>query len=289
MPRCISPLTLRQKGMRNIVPCGRCLNCLETKRDQWSFRIRQEMKQALSAKFLTLTYSDETVPVTENGELELDKKHMQLFMKKLRKIDAKHHRRTNRTVLSPIVPPRGYKWPPIRYYTVGEYGTNTHRPHYHSIMFNLHRDTVAKLSDIWGRGNVQAGSVNPASIHYVTKYVINRVGDYSQKQKPFAQISQGLGRNYLDNAKWHKDGSLKTYVVQDGMKMTIPRYYKDKLFDDGEKRYLTNKAILSGQESERKELKRLKKLHHNPLSYLNEREHENYQLKEKRVNLKNKF
>lgn len=289
MPRCISPLTLRQKGIRNIVPCGRCLNCLETKRDQWSFRIRQELKLAMSAQFLNLTYSDDYVPVTENGELTLEKSHMQLFMKKLRKYDAKMHRRPDRKVLTKKVAPRSSKWPPLRYYTVGEYGTETDRPHYHSIMFNLHADTLAAIPRIWGHGNVVIGSVTPASIHYVTKYVINRVGDYTGKQKPFAQISQGIGRNYMANADWHQNQELRTYVVQDERKLNIPRYYKEKLFTKGELRYLKLKNEKVKNEVEDKEINRISKLHPHPLAYLNEREQANYQLKEKRVNLKNKF
>lgn len=156
-------------------------------------------------------------------------------------------------------------------------------------MFNLHPQTVAKLSDIWGQGTVKAGTVTAASIHYVTKYVINRTGNYEGKQKPFAQISQGIGRNYLVNAKWHQNSELRTYVVQDERKLNIPRYYKDKLFTDGQKRYLSQKAVLKSYENDKVEVERLTKLHPNPLGYLNERERANYQLKEKRVNDKNKF
>lgn len=281
MPRCISPLTLRQKGIRNIVPCGRCLNCLETKRDQWSFRIRQELRLAISAKFLTLTYTDSDVPISENGEMQLDKSHMQLFMKKLRKIDAKNHRQSRR-LLHPVPPT-------LRYYTVGEYGTETDRPHYHSIMFNLHNATLGKITEIWGKGNVKIGTVTPASIHYVTKYVINRVGDYTDKQKPFANISQGLGQNYLHNGDYHTHAGLRTYVVQDERKLSMPRYYKEKLFTVSELRYLSTLAKIKSHEQQAEEIQEISKLHQNPLAYLNERQRANYELKEKRVNSKNTF
>lgn len=286
MARCISPLTIKQKGIRNIVPCGQCLCCLETKRAHWTFRIRQELKLAMTAKFLTFTYDDDHVPVSENGELVLEKNHMQLFMKKLRRYDKKMQSMPPRR---PNLSPRSSKWPPLRYYTVGEYGTETDRPHFHSIMFNIQKDVMGTLPQIWGHGHVDIGTVTPASIHYVTKYVVNRIGDYTEKQKPFANISKGIGSNYLVNSDWHSVQDLRTYVVQDERKVTMPRYYKDKIFTDGQRRYLSFKSVLDGQLREAEEIRRIERLHPHPLAYLNEREYANYELISKRVNKKNLF
>lgn len=67
--------------------------------------------------------------------------------------------------------------PNLRYYTVGEYGTQTHRPHYHSIMFNMQPQLLRELPEIWGQGITHHGTVTQASIHYVTKYVIEKEVD----------------------------------------------------------------------------------------------------------------
>ncbi len=283
---CISPLTLVQKGKRNTVPCGKCNYCLQANRAQWSFRLRQELKVAETAHFLTLTYDDAELPLSPSGIPELRKEHVQLFMKRLRK----NHAKTGKTIWKGTkYAHRSSKWPSLRYYFVGEYGTKTDRPHYHAIMFNLHQDTLGTLADIWGQGHVQLGNVNAASIHYVTKYVVNRHGDYETKAKPFANISKGIGKNYLINSKWHIGTELKNYAIQDEHKVKLPRYYTNKIFDEYQKidlRFTTKSKMLT---AENKEIKRLKKIHPNPLGYLNERLNANHELIGKRVNEKNKF
>lgn len=162
--RCISPLSLRQNGSINVVPCGKCNFCLSSKRDDWSFRLRQELKVSTSASFITLTYATEKMPVNSSGLLELRKSDCQAFMKRLRKVNSV----------------------PLRFYTVGEYGTRTLRPHYHSILFNIDPEVRNKLHTIWQLGNVHVGDVSAASIHYVTKYVINRHSDiFAGREPPF--------------------------------------------------------------------------------------------------------
>lgn len=167
--KCISPLWIRKSGYT--VPCGKCNFCLASKRVDWSFRIAQELKVSSSALFLTFTYADECpeIPRSPSGLLELDKTHMQLFMKKLRLEQESK----------------------LRYYSVGEYGTLTQRPHYHSIMFNLEPQVIARLDQIWSYGFVHVGEVTPASIHYVTKYVIDRQALYGDRSPPF-QLCHGV-------------------------------------------------------------------------------------------------
>lgn len=146
---CKAPVTIFRNKKRDLVPCGKCLWCLQKKRADWSFRLFQELNVSESAHFLTLTYDDEKLP--EEG---LRKRDLQLFFKKLRKSNSAK----------------------IRYYAVGEYGTRTSRAHYHAIMFNL--DVTCPVAQIWDKGHVQVGSVTPASIHYVTKYVINKHANF---------------------------------------------------------------------------------------------------------------
>lgn len=222
--RCISPILIRRNQQRNYVPCGKCNFCLQNKRADWSFRLNQELKNADTAHFLTLTYDEQTVPQnSETGLLELSKSDVQLFTKRLRK--------ENLT----------YTDKPLRYYTVGEYGTQTFRPHYHSIMFNLAAPLSNNLDQLWKvprhnamvlAGNTHLGKVEPASIHYVTKYCINREGEYTGREKPFALMSRrpGIGSNYLNtHTNWHLDDA-RNYTQVNGIKARIPRFYKDKIF-----------------------------------------------------------
>lgn len=167
MPRCISPLSLKRGNERLVVPCGKCNFCLQAKRAEWTFRLRQELDVCSSAFFLTLTYDDYQLPMSPAGVPELRKDHVQKFMKRLRKLNVAK----------------------LRYYTVGEYGSRTERPHYHSIMFNLEVKALNALPQVWGHGHVHVGDVSPASIHYTTKFHLNKHRDWEEKgvrrEKPF--------------------------------------------------------------------------------------------------------
>lgn len=205
-----------------LVDCGKCLPCLINKRSDWSFRLMQEYKAASCAAFITLTYHPKFVP--DQG---LSKRHVQLFMKRLRK----------------LCPER------LRYFLVGEYGTRSGRPHYHIILFN-YEGGLHRLYEAWSTvkgepfGIVHIGKVTEASIRYTTKYVIQRNAySYGSKSRPFMLCSRayGLGLNYLTDemVAWHRGTRsvkmmtpelARTYTMIYGEKGRLPRYYKDKIW-----------------------------------------------------------
>lgn len=159
---------IRDAGRRDVVPCGKCNYCLQTKRADWSFRLIQELKVADSAHFLTMTYNEDELPRSDSGIPSLNKEHVQLFQKRLREVQRRAYPGSTN----------------LRYYTVGEYGTRTLRPHYHSILFNLQGKLLPQITDIWSHGGVFVGDVTGASIHYVTKYVINRTVEIDSDLEP---------------------------------------------------------------------------------------------------------
>lgn len=239
---CISPITIpipgrdRGKGFVH-VPCGYCIECLKDKRADWTFRLQQELKRCKSACFITMTYDDNNIP--EGGSLV--KRDVQLFLKRLRKdvVSWIYDINPDMKVCENVS-----KYSQMKYYLVGEYGSRTKRPHYHAIMFNVPPRFYEELTRYWNKGFVKVGSVETASIHYVTKYVINRHKDF-KGQEPFALVSKNIGYDYIkDNAKWHKSG-LKAYVVNEsGKKQRLPRYYKDKVFNIKEKEVICNERII---------------------------------------------
>lgn len=204
------------------VPCGKCLSCLQNKRADWTFRIKEELKHSSSAHFVTLTYDDDNIPWSDHGNT-LDKTDLQKWLKRLR---INQHRRE----------PDSDK---IRYYAVGEYGEKKDRPHYHVILFNSPNSTIEKdVIKSWTHGSSQIGTVTPASIHYVTGYIINRFDDaFKKRQTPFALMSRKppLGYQYLErNKEWHKKNQY-FHVVSEGNKQNLPRFYRDRIFNDEEK------------------------------------------------------
>lgn len=230
--RCISPLLIDPQGTRAVVPCGKCGACLHTRRCDWSFRLAIEHRQSVSSYFVTLTYDDLHLPW---DEVSVSKRDLQLFVKRLRKANSVA----------------------IRYYAVAEYGTLFQRPHYHLLLFNL--DPNADLLKIWPYGRVDVGTVTPASIHYVTKYHVNKGDELGGRAPPFVVMSRrpGIGASYKDShRRYHRSGMRYTAKLE-GRDVRLPRYYKDAFFTVVEKPMLAAKAIELSDEQYVAELQRL--------------------------------
>lgn len=231
------------------VPCGKCNFCLLAERVKWTFRCAYEMRSSSSSSFITLTYDEEHVPKTAEGLMTLCKRDVQLFMKKLRKLT------------------------PCRYYLVGEYGGQTERPHYHIIAFNVDPVLFPRLSQIWGKGMVDVGTVTGASIAYVVGYVVRRFETFAGREKQFALMSRrpGIGAQYVDDMRaWHKRG-LVSYVQDGPVKLSMPRLYRDKIFNEHEKAKIRASHEARIIERYWKEIEELIPFHNDPMSYFNER------------------
>lgn len=220
---------------------------------------------------MTLTYEDSNLPRNAvSGLPELSKLDVNLWMKRLRKHNAD----------------------PLRYYTVGEYGTRTERPHYHSIMFGLDLPTFGALNRLWGKGHVYCGDVTGASIGYVTKYVINKVNGYEGRSLPFANMSKrsgGLGKEYLvSHREWHR-ADKRFYAMDGGVRHRLPRYYRDRIFTKLELQLHAILAVREGDVAYSREIDRLSRLHPDPTNYFDEAMSEAHELISVRANLNDTF
>lgn len=220
------------------LPCGKCIGCRMERKRQWTLRIIHEAQLYDANSFVTLTYSELSLPES----LSLEYRDFQGFMKRLRR------RCVGVSTISD-----GRK--PIRFFVAGEYGGLTKRPHYHAILFNcdfpdkqpLMNGTFrsAKCEDIWKRGNVVIGAVTSASAAYVAGYaakkvygqaaaefyedVVNvRTGELSCRRPEFVQMSRdpGIGREWF--ARFASDVFPNDGVyVEGGQRYKVPRYYLD--------------------------------------------------------------
>lgn len=232
-------------------PCGKCHSCLKRRVSGWSFRLMTECKRSKSAYFVTLTYDEQNVPITNNGFMSLVRRDVQLWMKKLRKVNKEK----------------------LKYYLCGEYGEKFGRPHYHVILFNADLETLVgkkvargmqqklipmdgkyhAMCDSWNNGYVTVGKVNVKSVGYTLEYIHKgRVVPAHQRDdrtKEFSLMSKGMGDNYVnDRTKaWHmadmKDSMYLT--IEDGKKIAMPRYIKDKIYTPDQKAEIN--AHLSAQ------------------------------------------
>jgi len=259
---CMSPILITKPNQAQggqyqklSVPCGKCGQCLITKRSEWIYRLNQESKSAYSGHFITLTYDEEHVPITDQGYKTIIKTDLQLFIKRLRTYQTRKTRSD---------------WK-IRYYAIGEYGSQTNRSHYHGIFFNLDTNTLAAIQSIWTYGNIKILPITRGRIIYITKDIINRHSSNLQPlgvQQPFAIMSRnpGLGLQYIDKAKEYHQKSLNNFVYVNGKKSRMPRIYKDRIFTP-EQRYEFFKQAMESQNKDI--LDKLKKYDHyqNPSQY----------------------
>lgn len=215
---CPTPIRIKGRskmsGLSLDVPCGRCGNCLEQRRSYWTFRMHEELRNHDSAAFITLTYTEP--PLSKQNEPTLEKTALQNFIKRLR-----HHL-------------GGRK---IRYYAIGEYGTKTQRPHYHAIIFGLDRLEINYVREAWTLGQSMATPVNDARIHYLTKYHLNftpKSERPSIRESEFALMSRnpGIGFSYIARTKKYHQKTENQFVMLNGFKQPLPRYYFDKIWED---------------------------------------------------------
>ena len=190
-----------------------------------------EAKMYKECVFITLTYDEDHLPAGRVSRPTLVKEDLQNFMKRLRYF---------------IEPDK------VRFFGCGEYGTLNKRPHYHLIIFglSLHDKRVFTnaiydhkskgyycLCKAWDKGLVHCGFVSVGSANYVAQYQLKKIKGKGAQDKykslgivpEFALMSTkpGIGLKFME---LHGDEFIRDgYIIQQGKKVGIPRYYKDKL------------------------------------------------------------
>lgn len=271
MAQCITPMYKRNihTDQQQVIPCGKCPPCISRRTSGWSFRIMQEEKLAtMPSLFITLTYSTTHVPISANGYKTLVKTDAQKFLKRLRKSAG-----VNNT---------------IRYYLCGEYGLQRRRPHFHAILINCPSDIIAKAWDKGEVyfGTVNEASVGYC-LKYMCKPSFIKRNPRDDRAPEFSLHSKGLGKNYLGTFKkekyaycniaeyrssgkcrirfihksvlhrpsasvnWHlRDKFQRMYCnLEDGKKVSMPRYYKAQIYHDQERKAIGARASLQVSET----------------------------------------
>ncbi|AXH74040.1 MAG: replication initiator protein [Microviridae sp.] len=218
------------------VPCGQCIGCRIDRSRQWALRCVHESKLHIHNSFVTLTYDDDNLPLGHS----LQKRDLQLFFKKLRK-----------------------NYAPFRYFACGEYGDQTRRPHYHIIFFGIdfHEDrkkhstgkrgnplyTSQTLQNAWPYGHSSVGEFNYATAAYTARYIMKKqlgkdsanrdaytrfdsvTGELFQVTPEFSLMSRkpGIGTGWYE--KYSSDAFPSDFLVHEGKKHPVPRFYFNKL------------------------------------------------------------
>lgn len=218
--------------------------------------------------FLTLTYSDENLPIVKNkaGEVlpSVNKRHIQLFMKKLRKhINIK-----------------------IRYYQCAEYGTKNKRPHHHAIIYGWEPTdkiliskeneiplyTSPELEKIWGKGKIAWGELTFDSAAYVARYCVEKINGnraekhYNGRMPEYSTMSRRPGIASDWYKKYKNDILNHDTAIINGHETKPPKYYDkilqredlDKYISVKERRDIERK-ILGKEELDYKRLETIEK------------------------------
>lgn len=226
-----------------VLPCGQCLDCRCRHAQEWANRIMLEAQYHDKSYFITLTYDDMHVPRIRapDGEevLTLRPKDLQDFIKRLRRSQEYH--KDNK----------------IRYYAVGEYGSTTHRPHYHIIVFGLVLDDLKeigrnksgtllhdsqKIRDLWQNGLTEVDEMTWESAAYCARYTTKKIGkaetDFYEQHGLTPEFSRmslkpAIGWQYFVEHQQdiYKFDEIHISTAKGGRTVKPPRYY-DQKFDD---------------------------------------------------------
>lgn len=232
------------------LPCGQCIGCRLDKSRDWALRCMFEAGQYMDNSFITLTYDDENLP--KGNSLVVS--HFQKFMKRLRK---------------------RYAYKKIRFFQCGEYGEELKRPHYHAILFNHRFEdqelwserlgnklyVSEELMELWPFGFSTVGEVTFESAAYVARYVTKKVtgkladkinedtglkhyeridafsGEIVNVLPEYCTMSRrpGIAKAWFD--KYRSETYRDDYVILQGKKVSVPRYF-DRLLKESDERLL---------------------------------------------------
>lgn len=137
-----------------------------------------EAAQHADNQFVTLTYSDSSLPMvsslkSRSNLATLNPRDLQLFLKRLRFHSPQK----------------------LRFFAVGEYGPQTFRPHYHAGIFNFPRcerggtlqshtgrrlwadccPTCNMVGKIWDQGDIEVRNLDTSKCEYLARYVTKKM------------------------------------------------------------------------------------------------------------------
>lgn len=217
------------------VGCQKCMECKKQKASGWSVRLQEDIKKNKNAKFVTLTFSEESLVELNEGirglegyelENEIAKKGVRRFLERWRKKYGKS----------------------VRHWLVTELGQkSTERIHIHGLIWTDEEEDIKK---IWKYGIVTIGDkkkennsyVSAKTINYIVKY-INKVDEKHKEYNSRIFTSSGIGSNYIEglnskNNKYKGKDTKEVYTTKSGLKIAMPTYWRNKIYSEKEREQL---------------------------------------------------
>lgn len=215
------------------VGCGKCMECRKKKAREWQVRLLEETEADNKALFVTLTFSNESIK--ELGEVIGDKlsgyeRDNQIATIGVRRFLERWRKKTKKSV---------------KHWLITELGHNgTENIHLHGIIWTSEKEEVVK--ERWKYGyiwtNHERGVVGGAVVNYIIKYV-TKLDEKHKEYQAKILASNGIGKrytkkhNFIQNRYNGKD-TREYYQTKTGHKISLPIYYRNKLYTDEQKEKL---------------------------------------------------
>ena len=205
------PILKDKRALWVPVGCQKCMECAKQRANNWSIRLQEEIKTNRTGKFVTLTFSEETL-IELNEEIkdlqgyERENEIATLAVKRFRERWRKQKKYS------------------LRYWLVTELGQkNTERIHLHGIIFD---NDVQEIKRSWEQyGEVWIGGyVNERTINYITKYV-TKPDPIHLEYRPVVFTSNGMGAKYIGTINnrlntYKGKETNEMYTCRNGVKKT---------------------------------------------------------------------
>lgn len=239
------------------LPCGQCIGCRLLHSVTWATRIMHELQTTPDERacFITLTYNDKHLP----GDNSLNKEHFKDFLKRFRKAINVKIRYFMCGEYGDI------SWRPHYHAIIFNY--DFRKPQWYRKKLHQPRQQMqylptenpyyisSFLSELWPFGNHIITNCNFETAAYVARYCVKKItGDKAEEhynrlvidwneytgeiynmqevqlQPEYATMSRakGIGREWYEIYK--DDCYPSNYLIKDGNKIPIPKYY-DKLLE----------------------------------------------------------
>lgn len=210
---------------RAFLPCGECFECRMMKANDWATRLMAEAHSTPPTFFLTLTYNNESVPLDSKGSFTFNRVHLKTLLREITRVK------------------------PLRYFAIGEHGTDFERPHYHILTFGVDSYTLDEvLQKWWPYGYYTIGDHMNARIIYVALFHTLKSSKYPDEfvvmsrspgigcyffcdcEKKGRKINKHLQvSNRLLEQMFRQDDPC--YIILGNEKRLIPRYFIDLIGD----------------------------------------------------------
>lgn len=214
--------------------CGKCIECKKQKAREWQVRLQEEIRHDKTGKFVTLTFSDESIKELSKEIKNLDGYNLDNEIATLatRRFLERWRKKYKKSV---------------KHWLVTELGGNgTENIHMHGIIWT--NENAKTINEIWKYGFTWVGDkenegyVNEKTINYIVKYV-NKTDEKHKEYNSKILTSAGIGKKYIERPDSKKNiykgkDTKETYTTRQGIKLAMPIYYRNKIYTEQEREQL---------------------------------------------------